>query len=185
KIITTSGGGALVSSNEQYVNHSRFLATQARDNAPHYEHSHIGYNYRMSNIIAGIGRGQMEVLEERVKQRRDVHMKYMEYLSPAKDSVYFQEEWSEDCFSNFWLTTIIFSEGFIIREKVRLALENENIEARPLWKPLHLQPVFSDCLFYLNGTSEKLFSSGLCIPSGSNLEDSEILEISQVIMDQL
>ena len=170
KIITTSGGGALVSTNEKYVNHSRFLATQARDDAPHYEHSHIGYNYRMSNIIAGIGRGQMEVLEDRVKKRRHVHSKYKEYLSPVKDLIYSQKEWSE---------------GFATREKVRLALEKENIEARPLWKPLHLQAVFSDCLSYLNGSSEEMFTKGLCLPSGSNLKDFEILEISKIIMNQI
>jgi len=185
KIITTSGGGALISSNEKYVDHARFLATQARDNAPHYEHSYIGYNYRMSNIIAGIGRGQMEVLEDRVKQRRNVHAKYMDYLSPVQDAIFSQNEWSENCFSNFWLTGIIFNEGFATREKVRLALEKENIEARPLWKPLHLQAIFSDCLSYLNGSSEEMFAKGLCLPSGSNLKDFEILEISKIIMDQI
>lgn len=174
KIITTSGGGALVSTNEEWIKRARFLATQARDNAPHYQHSHIGYNYRMSNICAGIGRGQMEVLQDRVQQRRN-NFEYYKNAFATIDAVSFAEEPSADFYSNRWLTTIIVDPASgVNREKLRLELEKDNIESRPLWKPMHLQPVFEDAPFYGDGTSERLFEHGLCIPSGSNLTHDDL-----------
>jgi dTDP-4-amino-4,6-dideoxygalactose transaminase len=170
KIITTSGGGALVSLREEFVNQARFLATQARDNAPHYQHSQIGYNYRMSNIVAGIGRGQMQVLDKRVAQRRANNQRYRDFFNLVS-GVTFQTEPSGDYFSNYWLTAILIdptrTDG-ITREDVRLALELENIESRPLWKPMHLQPVYKGTNFFGSGVCEQLFEQGLCLPSGSN-----------------
>jgi dTDP-4-amino-4,6-dideoxygalactose transaminase len=174
KIITTSGGGALISDNKDYIVKARFLSTQARDNAPHYQHSEIGYNYRMSNICAGIGRGQMKVLDERVKQRRD-NFKFYENKIGSLAGIEFQLE-PKDAFSNRWLTTIIIDPrktGGITREDLRLAMAKENIECRPLWKPMHLQPIFEKFPFYGDHTSEKLFENGLCLPSGSNLSDED------------
>jgi dTDP-4-amino-4,6-dideoxygalactose transaminase len=175
KIITTSGGGALVSKNKDYIDQARFLATQARDNAPHYEHSQIGYNYRMSNIVAGIGRGQMEVLDERVAQRRANNNRYREFFAGI-DGITFQTEPDADYFSNYWLTAILIEPsltGGITREDVRLALDAENIESRPLWKPMHMQPVYEGTKFFGSGVCEKLFEQGLCLPSGSNLTEAE------------
>lgn len=175
KIITTSGGGALVSQNETYIKQARFLATQARDEAPHYQHSQIGYNYRMSNIVAGIGRGQMEVLDLRVQQRRANNKKYREFFKNIP-GISFQEEPNADYFSNYWLTAILVDPkltGGITREDMRLALEKDNIESRPLWKPMHMQPVYSGTKFYGAGVCEKLFEQGLCLPSGSNLTNEE------------
>ncbi|WP_276496864.1 DegT/DnrJ/EryC1/StrS family aminotransferase [Pontibacter litorisediminis] len=172
KIITTSGGGALVSKNEEWIKKSRFLATQARDAAPHYQHSHIGYNYRMSNVCAGIGRGQMEVLEKRVEKRRSNYTFYKEAFAEL-EVIKFAEEPSADFYSNRWLSTILV-EGEVTREDIRLHLEKDNIETRPLWKPMHLQPVFADAPFYGDGTSERLFEQGLCLPSGSNLTDEDL-----------
>ena len=182
KIITTSGGGALLSNNKEDIDQARFLATQARDEAPHYEHTQIGYNYRMSNVLAGIGRGQMEVLKKRVKQRRANYKYYVEKLS-SLPGIYFQPE-SKNSYSNRWLTSIVVnpnrSHG-ITRETIRLTLEKENIEARPLWKPMHLQPIFKKYPFYNNGVSEKLFIDGLCLPSGSNLSRNDLERIVQII----
>lgn len=175
KIITTSGGGALVSKNKDYIDKARFLSTQARDQAPHYQHSQIGYNYRMSNIVAGIGRGQMEVLDLRVQQRRANNNKYREFFQNIS-GISFQDEPNENYFSNFWLTAILVDPkltGGITREDIRLALEKDNIESRPLWKPMHLQPVYSGTKFYGIGVCEKLFEQGLCLPSGSNLTSEE------------
>jgi dTDP-4-amino-4,6-dideoxygalactose transaminase len=175
KIITTSGGGALISDDEGLIKQSRFLATQARDSAPHYQHSHIGYNYRMSNILAGIGRGQMLVLKDRVAQRR----KNFEFYKVALNGyagISFLEE-LPGAFANRWLTCILVDPtltGGITREEIRIALEKENIECRPLWKPMHLQPVFADAPFYGDGTSENLFENGLCLPSGSNLSEEDL-----------
>jgi len=183
KIITTSGGGALVCSTEQQAKKTMFYATQARDNAPHYQHSEIGYNYRMSNICAGIGRGQMEVLPDRVERRRKNNQFYRKNISDIQ-GITFQTEPNSDFKSNYWLTSIIVNPektGGITREDLRLALETENIEARLLWKPLHLQPVFADCPFYGDGTSEKLFENGLCIPSSSILQEEELSKIAEVI----
>ena len=181
KIITTSGGGALVSNNKEWIDQSRFLATQARDDAPHYQHSQIGYNYRMSNICAGIGRGQMEVLDERVAQRRAINKWYRDLLEPY-DFIKFQSEPNSDYFSNYWLTAIevLGNTNGITREAIRLGLLEDNIESRPLWKPMHLQPVFKDCPAYTNGVSEDLFNRGLCLPSGSNLtvDEKERIRVS-------
>ena len=179
KIITTSGGGALVSKNKDYIDQARFLATQARDDAPHYQHSQIGYNYRMSNIVAGIGRGQMEVLNERVAQRRANNQRYRDFFAGI-DGVTFQTEPVADFFSNYWLTAILIDpelSGGISREDVRLALDAENIESRPLWKPMHMQPVYEGTKFFGSGVCEKLFEQGLCLPSGSNLTEAEFERI--------
>ena len=184
KIITTSGGGALISDDQELIEKSRFLATQARDNAPHYQHSHVGYNYRMSNIVAGIGRGQMEVLDERVAQRR-ANFEFYKELFVNIDGVSLLEEPNEDYFSNYWLTSILIDPertNGITREDFRLKLEKDNIECRPLWKPMHMQPVFADCPYYGNGTSEELFEKGLCLPSGSNMTDEERERIKAAIL---
>ncbi|MHC1775872.1 MAG: DegT/DnrJ/EryC1/StrS family aminotransferase [Lentimicrobium sp.] len=175
KIITTSGGGALLSDDDELISRSRFLATQARDQAPHYQHSTIGYNYRMSNIVAGIGRGQMEVLNERIEKRRENFFFYKQQLSGHK-GISFQEEPNENYYSNHWLTTILIDPHKCngkTREDVRLNLESKNIETRPLWKPMHLQPVFAACPAYINGVSDKLFENGLCLPSSSNITNEE------------
>ncbi len=175
KIITTSGGGALVSSQENFVNKARHLSTQAREDAPHYEHTEIGYNYRISNICAGIGRGQMEVLPERVRQRRENYARYRTVLENIPGISFLQEP--KGYFSNRWLTTILIDpslSGGITREDLRLSLAEVNIESRPLWKPMHLQPVFRHFPFYGNGIAAQLFDQGLCLPSGSNLEQSDL-----------
>ena len=187
KIITTSNGGALISDKEEYVRKARFLATQARDQAPHYQHSHIGYNYRMSNVVAGIGLGQMEVIDLRVEQRRANYEFYRNALSRV-DGIEFLEEPDERYFSNRWLTTILIDpdKTGISREGLFEALEEKNIESRPLWKPMHQQPVFSSCPAYVNGTSDELFTRGLCLPSGSNMSDEDrsfILETIEGVLD--
>jgi dTDP-4-amino-4,6-dideoxygalactose transaminase len=175
KIITTSGGGALLSDNDEFISRSRFLATQARDQAPHYQHSTIGYNYRMSNIVAAIGRGQMEVLEERIEKRRENFSYYKKQLADCP-GISFQVEPNDDYFSNHWLTAVLFDSEKCsgkTREDIRLYLESKNIESRPLWKPMHLQPIFAGCPAYTNGVSDKLFENGLCLPSSSNITDEE------------
>ena len=174
KIITTSGGGALVSNNPEYCKKATFLATQARDNAPHYQHSQIGYNYRMSNICAGIGRGQLEVLNDRVEARRGNFDFYKNELSAIEQIIVIDEP--TGFYSNRWLTTIL-TDSFETRERIRLALEKENIEARPLWKPMHLQPIFTAYPAYVNGVSEDLFQRGLCLPSGSNLSIKDLKRV--------
>lgn len=183
KMITTSGGGALVCSTEEEKKRTMFFATQARDNAPHYQHSEIGYNYRMSNICAGIGRGQMLVLPERIQQRRKNNEYYRKQLSDIK-GITFQTEPSSRYYSNYWLTSILVDPektNGVTREDIRLALDKANIESRPLWKPMHLQPVFADCPFYGDGTSEELFDKGLCLPSGSILTEWELSKVMEVI----
>jgi dTDP-4-amino-4,6-dideoxygalactose transaminase len=183
KIITTSGGGALVSKHKHFIDQARFLATQARDEAPHYQHSQIGYNYRMSNIVAGIGRGQIEVLDERVVQRRANNQRYREFFAGVK-GITFQTEPDTDYFSNYWLTAILINPdktGGITREDVRLALDAENIESRPLWKPMHLQPVYDGNKFFGSGVCEQLFEQGLCLPSGSNLTEEEFERIFEAL----
>jgi len=178
KIITTSGGGALISNDEKYIKQARFLATQARDAAPHYQHSQIGYNYRMSNVCAGIGRGQMQVLDQRVKQRRSVYDFYVENLSDISSISFLPEP--DGYFSNRWLTTILVeptTNKGATRETLRLSLEKENIESRPLWKPMHLQPVFENYPSYINNVSEQLFNNGLCLPSGSNLKQEDLKRV--------
>jgi len=183
KIITTSGGGALVSKNNNYIDQARYLATQARDDGAHYQHSQIGYNYRMSNIVAGIGRGQMEVLDERVAQRRANNHRYREFFGGI-DGITFQTEPDADFFSNYWLTAILIDPaktGGIRREDVRLALDAENIESRPLWKPMHLQPVYEGTKFFGSGVCEQLFEKGLCLLSGSNLTEEEFDRIFEAL----
>lgn len=183
KIITTSGGGALVSDNDEYITMARFLATQARDPAPHYQHSNIGYNYRMSNVCAGIGRGQMEVLKDRAAQRRSNYDFYIKAFAGIEGVSFLPEP--KGFFSNRWLTCIlvnpILTKNGITREVIRLELEKENIESRPLWKPMHLQPVFANSPFYGDGTSEKLFETGLCLPSGSNLRSDDLDRVVKVV----
>jgi dTDP-4-amino-4,6-dideoxygalactose transaminase len=168
KIITTSGGGAIVSKDKKNIEKAIFLSTQARDNAPHYQHSEIGYNYRMSNICAGIGRGQMEVLDKHVSLRREMHSFYKSVFEEIEEASLFSE-FNENYFSNFWLSTIVFSDTKKNPEDLRLLFERENIETRPLWKPMHLQPIFKDAPYFGGNISETLFKNGLCLPSGSNL----------------
>lgn len=175
KIITTSGGGALVSDNDDYVNKARFLSTQARDKAPYYQHSQIGYNYRMSNVLAGIGRGQLEVIAERVAKRRSIFEFYFNNLNHLKGISFLKE--IQPSFSNRWLTTIIVDPektGGISCDDIHRALEMDNIETRPLWKPMHLQPIFEKYPSYTNGVSERLFNFGLCLPSGSNMSNEDL-----------
>jgi len=182
KIITTSGGGALVTNTVALKNKAVFLATQARDQAPHYEHSHIGFNYRMSNVLAGIGRGQMEVLDKHVALRRRNYNFYKEHLSKYT-AISFLEA-PEGFFSNRWLTCIT-TASYELREQLRLALQEDDIESRPLWKPMHLQPVFKDCMHFTNGTAERLFDKGLCLPSGSNLNQDDLDRILNIILKTL
>jgi len=186
KIITTSGGGALISDDAALIEKARFLATQARDPAPHYQHSEIGYNYRMSNVVAGVGRGQLEVLDLRVRQHREFNAWYRELLKDVP-GVTFQSEPSSDFYSNFWLTCIEIDPAVAgtDREKLRLAFDAANIESRPLWKPMHLQPVFAGCPAYVNGTSERLFENGLCLPSGSNIDEEGRRRIAEVLKREL
>lgn len=178
KIITTSGGGALVTNDKKVKEKTIFLATQARDNAPHYQHSEIGYNYRLSNICAGIGRGQMEVLDSHVQKRRAMHQFYLD-LFKNNDAITVFNEPSSDYYSNHWLSCIIINpdKSKKTREELRLALENANIESRPLWKPMHLQPIFEKYSFYGSNISENLFNNGLCLPSGSNLNEEDKIRI--------
>jgi len=183
KIITTSGGGAIVCKTKVQKDKAVFLATQARDNAPHYQHSEIGYNYRMSNICAGIGRGQMQVLDKHVLLRRKMHDFYVELFKDKPGITVFSEPTSA-YFSNHWLTTILVDSAKlngITREDIRIAFEKENIESRPLWKPMHLQPVFSSSPYYGNKVAEKLFENGLCLPSGSNLTEKDRTKIIMAI----
>ena len=182
KIITTSGGGALIVKQAVLKQRAVFLSTQARDQAPHYEHSSIGYNYRMSNVLAGIGRGQMEVLDERVKARRANYLFYKTHLS-SFDGIHFLNE-PEGFYANRWLTCVTF-DSIEQREAVRLALLEEDIESRPLWKPMHMQPVFKEADSYTNGVSEHLFNIGLCLPSGSNLIQHDLERVVQIIAKNL
>ncbi|UZO80231.1 aminotransferase class I/II-fold pyridoxal phosphate-dependent enzyme [Aquimarina sp. ERC-38] len=178
KIITTSGGGALVAKNASVKEKAVFLATQARDDAPHYQHSEIGYNYRMSNITAGIGRGQMKVLEKHVSYRRANYDYYRKHLRQIENIEFLDEP--EGFYSNRWLSCIL-TASFEMREEIRNALAEENIESRPLWKPMHLQPVFSGCKSFTNGVSEQIFKRGLCLPSGSNLEEDDLNRVVNII----
>lgn len=182
KIITTSGGGALVCHTQEDKDKAVFLSTQARDNAPHYQHSHIGFNYRMSNIVAGIGRGQMEVLKDRVQARRNMHEFYVDIFKDIEGVTVFSEP-GNDFYSNHWLSAIVIDPEITgkDREGLRFAFLEDNIESRPLWKPMHLQPVFENTPYYGTDISEKLFDNGLCLPSGSNLSDEDRERISKVI----
>jgi dTDP-4-amino-4,6-dideoxygalactose transaminase len=182
KIITTSGGGALVGPTKETKEKTIFLSTQARDNAPHYQHSEIGYNYRLSNICAGIGRGQMEVLSDRIQQRRAINEFYKDVFSNI-DAVNLFSEASSDFFSNHWLSSITIDKKVTTRtnQELMAAFAEENIETRPLWKPMHLQPVFNDCQYYGETVSEELFTAGLCLPSGSNITNDDKNRIYEVI----
>jgi dTDP-4-amino-4,6-dideoxygalactose transaminase len=184
KIITTSGGGAIVTKTAALKEKAIFYATQSRDNAPHYQHSEIGYNYRMSNICAGIGRGQMEVLDEHVALRRQMHDFYVKLFASIEGVKVFEAP-NQDYYANYWLSAITIDANQtkgITRETLRLALEAENIESRPLWKPMHLQPIFSSYPYYGGTIAEELFENGLCLPSGSNLTDTDCERIGAVIV---
>lgn len=201
KIITTSGGGALLGDDEELIRKARFLATQARDAAPHYQHSELGYNYRMSNILAGIGRGQMKVLDKRVEARRTNHQTYfdalgstwletetasqgLQFVSSSPTGIYFLRE-PAGLFSNRWLTTVIINPeetGGVTREVIRKQLEKENIESRPLWKPMHQQPLYKNSAYYGKGVSDWLFEHGLCLPSGSNMTQKNLERVIQTIL---
>lgn len=178
KIISTSSGGALLTQSAKEKEKIIFWATQSKDDAAHYQHSEIGYNYRMSNVLAGIGRGQMLVLENRIKSRRSNFDYYKNELSHLKSISFLNE--SKNSFSNRWMTCILL-DSHESREKIRLTLEAAEIESKPIWKPMHLQPVFKNCKSYTNGVSEDLFKRGLCLPSGSNLTEKELEKVVQVI----
>jgi len=183
KIITTSGGGMLVSDDGELIAHARKLATQSRDPAPHYEHSEIGYNYRMSNVLAGIGRGQLQVLEERVEARRRNFDFYQQTIGDLPGIDFMPEApWGRH---TRWLTVITIDpdEFGATREDIRLALEAENIEARPVWKPMHLQPVFHECEAVGGAVAEDLFEHGLCLPSGSNLSEDDLARVVEVVQE--
>jgi dTDP-4-amino-4,6-dideoxygalactose transaminase len=184
KIITTSGGGVIVTHSEKLKDKAIFLATQARDEAPHYQHSEIGYNYRMSNICAGIGRGQMEVLADYIGLRRNIHAFYLDLFAAIEGVTVFTVP-NANYFSNYWLTAILvypLETNGISRETLRLALEAANIESRPLWKPMHLQPIFCKYPYYGSNISETLFNNGLCLPSGSNLSEADLDRIKSVVL---
>ncbi|MFD2518555.1 DegT/DnrJ/EryC1/StrS family aminotransferase [Salinimicrobium flavum] len=184
KIITTSGGGALVTKDQKQKEKAVFLATQARDNAPHYQHSEIGYNYRMSNICAGIGRGQMQVLDQHVEARREMHKFYQALFEEVKGVNIFSEP-KNTYFCNHWLTVITIDkqESGFTSEELRLHLEKKNIESRPLWKPMHLQPVFKSAPFYGSSVAAEAFEKGLCLPSGSNLSQDDKTRIAEAITE--
>jgi dTDP-4-amino-4,6-dideoxygalactose transaminase len=187
KIITTSGGGAIVTKNTKQKEKAIFLATQARDNAPHYQHSEIGYNYRLSNICAGIGRGQMEVLDNHIQKRRAMHQFYKEIFA-NNEGITILKEPSSDYYSNHWLSAITIDtekNNGKSSEDIRLQLEAANIESRPLWKPMHLQPIFKNASYYGGNVAENLFNTGLCLPSGSNLNQNDKNRINEVLTTQL
>jgi dTDP-4-amino-4,6-dideoxygalactose transaminase len=186
KIITTSGGGAFVSNNEKHVAYARHVSAQAKEPAPYYLHQVTGFNYRLSNICAGIGRGQMEVLDDRIASRR-AHFEHYKKGLAAVEGISFLEE-PQGCFSNRWLTTMVFNEDVFKSdavESLRLFLETNNIESRPLWKPLHQQPVFAGRQQFLNGVSDRLFNYGICLPSGSNLDSDTISWVIDEIISHL
>jgi pyridoxal phosphate-dependent aminotransferase EpsN len=181
KIINTSGGGMLVADEEQLISSARFLATQARDPAPHYQHSQIGFNYRLSNVLAGIGRGQLQVLNDRVATKRRIFAAYQAALGDLPGVAFMPE--APYGRSTRWLTCITIDPDVAPtdRERVRLALEAENIESRPVWKPLHLQPVFAECECLGGAVAERLFDHGLCLPSGTAMTDSEQNRVIDVV----
>lgn len=183
KIITTSGGGMLVSQDDDAIQKCRFLATQARDAAPHFQHSHVGYNYRMSNMLAAIGRGQLEVLPQRIAARRHNFESYQQGLSSLPGLTFMPI--SDAGEANYWLTCLTIDPQLfgVNREDIRLALEKENIESRPLWKPMHLQPVFANCRMRGSNVSGPLFENGLCLPSGSNLEAADVERVISIVRD--
>lgn len=181
KVITTSGGGALICPTAEAAAHVKFLSTQAREPMPYYYHKEIGYNYRLSNISAGIGCGQMEVLPDRVARRREIHALYASLLDDMSE-IKVHDNPSEDYNSNFWLTTILYDEklGFT-PEELRQYLNERDIETRWLWRPMNMQPVFADAPFYGDGTAERLFNHGLCLPSGSILTDDEVAQVADAV----
>ncbi len=181
KIITTSSGGVLIVNSKEEKEKAIFYATQSKDKAVHYQHSELGYNYRMSNICAGIGLGQFKILEENILSRRNNHLFYKEIFEKIKNVKLF-DNLNEDFFSNYWLNTILL-ETKEQRENLRIAFEKANIESRPLWKPMHLQPIFEKHPYYGNNVSEKLFENGLCLPSGSNLTNEDKSRIVEVIIN--
>jgi dTDP-4-amino-4,6-dideoxygalactose transaminase len=185
KIITTSGGGALLSDEEKFVTKSRFLATQARDDAPHYQHSELGYNYRMSNVCAAIGRGQMEVLDSHMAARRANFAFYKNALAAYQGFSFLEEP--EGFISNRWLSAVLIDEERlgVNRQLISNALAEVNIESRPLWKPMHLQPIFEKYPFYGAGVAAELFDKGLCLPSGSNLTEVELNRVVTAITSLL
>ncbi|GAB2473412.1 pyridoxal phosphate-dependent aminotransferase [Hymenobacter qilianensis] len=184
KILTTSGGGALVTNNADLAQQARFLATQAKDPAPHYQHSATGYNYRLSNILAGIGRGQMELLDDRVKKRREIYAWYQRHLADLP-ALQFAPQEPAGSRSNRWLTTVLLNPTHtsVTPEQVRLHLETRNIEARPLWKPLHLQPLFQNAPQYGGSVCEDLFDRGLCLPSGSAMTDEDLRRVAGAVRE--
>ncbi|WP_397364218.1 aminotransferase class I/II-fold pyridoxal phosphate-dependent enzyme [Olleya sp. R77988] len=182
KIITTSGGGALVCNTQEEKERTIYFATQARENQPHYEHKNIGYNYRMSNISAGIGRGQMEVLDKHVGLRRQVNTFYTKIFKDIQ-GVEVQKEPNQDYHSNFWLSSILINQHApFTKSEFQEAMVKENIETRPLWKPMHMQPVFKDNPYYGGNNCETLFNKGLCLPSGSNLSSDDLSRIEECII---
>ena len=180
KILTTSGGGALVGKSEKLISKAKFLSTQAKENFLHYEHQEFGYNYRMSNVLASIGVAQMEVLQERIERRREI---FKRYLNNLNDIANFMPE-IDNSVGNRWLTTLTFKNKINI-EQLILQLNNSHIETRPLWKPMHLQPLFKNSTFYVDGTSEKLFNNGLCLPSGTAMSNDEVDFVSETIRKEI
>lgn len=182
KIITTSGGGALISSNKDHILKAHYLATQAREDTEHYEHRSVGYNYRMSNILAGIGRGQFEVLDKHIEKRRSINRWYKSAFE-SSEGIMFQNEPCSKFYSNYWLTALVISpsRSRFTNNDLRIEFARKNIESRPLWKPMHLQPVFKDCPAYVNGISESFFRDGICLPSGSNMSSEQLNRIGNVI----
>lgn len=178
KIITTSGGGMLVSNNEECIKKVRFWATQSRDPAPHYQHSELGYNYRMSNIVAGIGRGQLKVLNKRIEKKKYIFEYYKNALSDI-DEIEFMpiNDWNEP---NYWLSCLLLN-GKVRPEDVRMALEAENIESRPIWKPMHIQPFFKNCDFIGGHISNKIFENGLCLPSDTKMTEEDLHRVVATI----
>jgi dTDP-4-amino-4,6-dideoxygalactose transaminase len=182
KIITTSGGGAFLTRNKKLIDHARYLSTQSKGQTPYYHHVEIGFNYKMSNVLAGIGRAQMEILHERVEARRQIFNEYKKHLL-GTDGISFTEE-LKGSYSNRWLTTILVDPsltGGVTNEEIRLVLESENIESRPVWKPMHLQPIFSKYKRYSDGNAALLFKRGLCLPSGSAMSKDDIARICSII----
>ena len=181
KILTTSGGGMLVSDNEKWIQKAKFYATQARENELFYEHEEFGYNYRMSNVLAAIGVAQMEILDERIKKKKEIFLWYLDELSEIEE-IKFMPEVIHSC-GNYWLTALSFSKTN--PQKIIEALETHNIESRPLWKPMHLQPLFKNSKSFLSGISEELFKRGICLPSGTSMSYDDVSRICSIIRQNL
>ncbi|UOR04018.1 aminotransferase class I/II-fold pyridoxal phosphate-dependent enzyme [Hymenobacter aerilatus] len=186
KILTTSGGGVLITNNADYAQRALHLATQAKDPAAHYQHSEVGYNYRLSNLLAGIGRGQMELIEDRVKKRREIFSWYQEKLRDIPGLRFAPTE-PAGSRSNRWLSTVLLDPAAtpITPEQLRQHLETRNIESRPLWKPLHLQPLFAEAPMYGGAVCANLFARGLCLPSGSSLTDEDLIRVAEAVCEVL